>query len=63
MIRHVRTLSTFNKLIPTLKNPPKYIDKNTNSHMGNPTKRYVVFYIRLHFVINGSYVCTREIYL
>ena len=40
MSQHVRTLSSFYILIPTLKNPPKDIDKNTNSPVRNPTKRY-----------------------
>ena len=57
--QHVHTLSSFDILIPTtLKNPPKDIDKNTNSHVGDPTKRYLLY---LHFVIYGKYVCTREI--
>ena len=56
--QHVRTLSSFDILIPRLKNPPKDIDKNTNSPVRNPTKRY---WLCLHFVLDGQYICTREI--
>ena len=41
--QHVRTLSSLDILIPTLKNPPKDIGKNNNSYVGNPTKRYWLF--------------------
>ena len=50
--QHVRNLSSFDILIPTLNKSPKDIDKNTNSHMGNPTKRYAD-------LLNISALCAR----
>ena len=40
------------------KNPQKDIDKNTNYHVWNETKRY---WLGLHFMLDGQYICTRDI--
>ena len=56
--KHVCILSSFGILIPTLKNLPKDIDNNTNSHVGYRTK---IYFLCLHFVLDGKYVCSHEI--
>ena len=50
--RHAHTLTSFDILIPAIKNLPKDIDKKTNSHVGNPIKRYAD-------LLNVSACCAR----
>ena len=55
--QHVRNLSSFDILIPTLKKPPKDMDKNTNSHMGNLTKRYWLFLLPAYPTLDCMRMC------
>ena len=61
MSGNVRTLSSFNVLIPMLKNCQKILIKILIPTWGIPPEDMQICWICLHFVLDMKYVCTHEI--